>query len=130
MLFLLIPFIGISQDGSIQGKRFWFSENQVREMYEVTIELDYFKAENINFNEMIKFCDSTNLYNVQAKIELAQQLIIRTRQYNNSQLIIEQERDKYRIAETTIVSIKLKKNILLTTTVVVAATALLVLALK
>lgn len=84
----------------------------------------------MNLSQMINLCENMNLSVQESKAELQWQLEIRTSQYNNSQLIAEQEREKYQIADETLQSMKLRKNIFITTTVVASAAVLLMLALK
>lgn len=99
-------------------------------MYEVKLELEFLQLENANLGDIIRFCDSVNMRNLEAKAELTKQLNLRTQQYTNSQLINEQEREKFQIAEETIQAMRRSKNIWITSTVVAATALVLVLALK
>jgi hypothetical protein len=99
-------------------------------MYEVKVELEHLRLNNIDFGQMIDYCDSLHVINQKAKTQLARKYDLRTQQYNNSLLIIEQEQEKFVIAEATLKSINQRKNLFVTTTIVAGVSLLLVLVLK
>jgi len=116
----LIPSIAKSQTGSTQGKKFWFTESQVHEMYEVMFDLDFYEWENENLGEHIRLQDSIINNQKAVNINLKSQLETRTTMYNNQLLITEQWEQKYKISENTINSLKNIKTALIITTGVIA----------
>ena len=118
-LFLLIPFTLKSQDGLTKGKKYWFTESQVQEMYRVKLDLEFFQLENNLFVEIDRLNDSTLLKYQLANQNLSLQLSNQEKKYESLEVINKQLGQKYRISENTITSLKTAKTVLIISTGVV-----------
>ncbi len=123
MLFLLTACTCWSQ-------KYWFNEDQLRAIYQLSLERDQFQQENTTLLELVALNDSLHRATEKARKNLQGQLEKRTSQYLNAELKYDQEHEKFLLADETLKGMNRRKDIYKYTSISLAGTLLGILIFK
>lgn len=85
-------------------------------MYEVKLENDFLKEENLTLHRLSILCDSSLFLQEKTIDQYLLQVSIQSERIENLEAMYELETDKYAIASDEVLKLKKHRNILLTST--------------